>query len=355
MTAGIQGLQSSRLTAAPDDGDVVAIEAGAVYNYNHATVTLGGAATALVSSFELGIENNVTTQQTDDSIPYDVVEGLRAVSHGFDLIYESLAEYNTFHYGGAAGTANDPDIFTTSALFSFDLGAANSIAFNLPSIAYEEFPVESDPGGDPITVAVRAVGQRSGSPIVTATVKNQVASYGAAYALPLKRTNNTANSFRDLPADRGIPGFGVGVDRLVAGVRSLGLGGRYIGGHPANASLTTALAGTNNDLTYRAVKYGPNGNNIRVRYVVSGASTPLSVDVDGNDITVNVETDGSSAAVSTAEEVAAAVNADTDAGRLVRAENADGNDGTGVVAALAYTALSGGSYSKQYADAPSEA
>ena len=180
MTAGIQGLQASRLTAAPDDGDVIAIEAGQVYNYNQATVTLGGAATALVSSFELSIENNVSTQQTDDSIPYDVVEGLREVSLGFDLIFESLAEYNKFHYGGAAGTSIDPDIFTTSALFSFDLGAANSIAFNLPSIAYEEFPIEPDPGGDPIVASVRAVGQRSGSPIVTATVKNQVASYGAA-------------------------------------------------------------------------------------------------------------------------------------------------------------------------------
>ena len=173
--------------------------------------------------------------------------------------------------------------------------------------------------------------------------------------MPLKRTNNYANSFRDLPADRGIPGFGVGVNRLVAGVRSLGLGGRYIGGHPANASLTTALSGTNNDLTYTAVKYGPAGNNIRVRYVVAGASTPLSVAVSGNDITVNVATNGSSAATSTAAQVRDAVNANVDAGRLVRAENATGNDGTGVVAALAYTALSGGSYSKQYADAPSEA
>lgn len=178
MTAGITGTQTTRLTAVPDTGTPVSVESGAVYNFNRATVTLGGAETRLVSSFDMTLENNVTAQQTDDSIPYDVVEGLREVSLSFDMIFESLAEYNKFHYGGAAGTQIDPNIFTTSAVFTFTLGTNNEISFNLPSIAYEEFPVEADPGGDPITVSVSAVGQRSGSPIVTATVKNQVATYG---------------------------------------------------------------------------------------------------------------------------------------------------------------------------------
>ena len=179
LTAGITGTQTSRLTTAPDAGDELPVEADEVYNYNYATVTLGGAETRLISSFDLTIENNVTAQQTDDSVPYDVVEGIREVSLGFDLIFESLTEYNKFHYGGAAGTEIDPGIFTTSAIFTFSLGAANEISFNLPAIAYEEFPVDADPGGDPITVSVSAVGQRSGSDIVTATVKNQVATYGA--------------------------------------------------------------------------------------------------------------------------------------------------------------------------------
>ena len=138
-------------------------------------------ATALVSSFEMTIENNVSTQQTDDSIPYDVVEGLREVSLGFDLIFESLDEYNKFHYGGAAGTAIRPRTSSPRRPCSPSRsGINNEIAFNLPSIAYEEFPIEPDPGGDPIVASVRAVGQRSGSPIVTATVKNQTA--GTAYA-----------------------------------------------------------------------------------------------------------------------------------------------------------------------------
>lgn len=174
---GLQGLVPTRLTADPDNTNLAPLASGAVYNYNDATVTLGGGATSLIRSFELTIENNVSRQQTDDVTPYDVVPGVREVSLSFDLIFETLDEYNKFHYGGASGTTISPTIFTTSALFSFDKGVNNSVAFNLPSIAYTELNPEPDPGGDPIVVSVSAVGVRSGSPIVTATVKNQIAAY----------------------------------------------------------------------------------------------------------------------------------------------------------------------------------
>lgn len=179
-TVGIQGARSTRLTAAPDTASPVAVENIVPFNYNDVAVQLGGGATSLVRSFELTVENNLTRQYTDDVEPYDVVEGLREISLGFDLVFESLDEYNKFHYGGAAGTTSSSTIFETSAIFTFAKGANNEIAFNLPRLAYEEFPVEPDPGGDPITVSVRAVGQRGGTPIVTATVKNQAAA--ARYA-----------------------------------------------------------------------------------------------------------------------------------------------------------------------------
>lgn len=177
VTAGINGLQASRLTVDPTIAVPVAIQTGAVYNFNEATVTLAGGATALVSSFELTIENNLTRQQTDDVVPYDVVEGTREVSLSFDLIFENIDEYNKFHYGGVSGTTVSNSIYTTSAVFNFSKGVDNSIDFNLPSIAYTEFPVDANPGGDPVTVSVAAAAQRSGSPVVTATVKNQVATY----------------------------------------------------------------------------------------------------------------------------------------------------------------------------------
>jgi hypothetical protein len=181
LTTGISGRTAARLATDPSGPPPTApnipLESSTTYNYNNCVVTLSGGVTALVSQFDLTIENNVSLQQTDNVVPYDVVEGQRVVTLNFDIIFETLAEYNAFHYGSTSGTVISPNIYTTSADFLFSNGANNSIEFNLPSIAYEDFPVDVNPNGDPITVSVRAVGQRSSSPIVTATVKNQIALY----------------------------------------------------------------------------------------------------------------------------------------------------------------------------------
>lgn len=113
---------------------------------------------------------------------------------------------------------------------------------------------------------------------------------------------------------------------------------------PPKASLTTALAGTNNDLVYTAQVGGPGGNSIRVQYVVSGNNTPLSVDILGYDIIVNVATDGGGAATSTATQVKTAV--DRVGSHLVSIANAGSDDGTGIVVAQSITALTGGSLQK---------
>jgi len=137
--------------------------------------------------------------------------------------------------------------------------------------------------------------------------------------------------------------------RLSGTVRQTVIQGDSVqGGVQAQASLTTSLTGTNNDLVYTAKStensayLGANGNAIRVVYVVSGTSTPLSVSVSGTDITVNVATNGGGAATSTAAQISAAVLAHATAKTLVDVSNAAGNDGTGVVTAMSITALSGG-------------
>lgn len=176
-TATLTGRTATRLTADPSTTASIPMSNGYAYNYNDATVTLGGGATALVSGMTLTINNNITAQQTDDVITYDVVEGQRTVELDFDLIFATLDEYNKFHFGGISNTAISPTIFTTSADFKFANGVNNSIEFSLPSLAYTDFPVDVNPNGDPISVAVKAIGQRSASPIITAIVKNQVAVY----------------------------------------------------------------------------------------------------------------------------------------------------------------------------------
>jgi len=94
------------------------------------------------------------------------------------------------------------------------------------------------------------------------------------------------------------------------------------------------------DVTYTAVTAGNAGNDITVVYVVAGTSTPLTIDVTANAITVNVETDGGDLPISTAIEVAAAINADDDANDLVTA--AEEGAGSGVVEAKTVANLAGG-------------
>ncbi len=108
----------------------------------------------------------------------------------------------------------------------------------------------------------------------------------------------------------------------------------------AFASLTTSIPGANNDLTYTAWSGGMYGNGISVTYVVSGLSTALSVEVVGNEIIVHVATNGAGAPTSTASQVKAAVEAAASA-FLVSVALAAGNDGSGIVAALGQTFLSG--------------
>jgi hypothetical protein len=119
------------------------------------------------------------------------------------------------------------------------------------------------------------------------------------------------------------------------------------------ASLSTSLTGNNNDLVFTAKEAGTEANSIRVRYVDPGApSASLSVGVSGNDITVNLATDGSSVITSTATQVKDAVNAHATAKNMVSAALKSGNDGTGVVTALAFTNLANGTDGEMRAALP---
>lgn len=113
-------------------------------------------------------------------------------------------------------------------------------------------------------------------------------------------------------------------------------------GRAEKATLTTAFAGTNNDITFTSDFADTSGNSVTVAFVVAGVSTALSIGVVGNAITVNVATTAGSAANSTANQVLTALAGNAPAMALVDAANATGNDGTGIVAAMAATPLAGG-------------
>ncbi len=110
------------------------------------------------------------------------------------------------------------------------------------------------------------------------------------------------------------------------------------------ASLTTVMTGTNNDLIFRAATPGVAGNSITIQLVDPVTnSTPLSIAVVGTVITVTLAVDGASAITTTAAQLRDAINADAGARSLIYAVLASGNDGTGLVTALAATPLAGGS------------
>jgi hypothetical protein len=110
------------------------------------------------------------------------------------------------------------------------------------------------------------------------------------------------------------------------------------------AALTTSLTGTNNDLTFRAHRGGVAGNSITITlFDPTGNNVPLSVAVVGTAITVTLATDGVSAITSTAAQVRDAINQSFASYALVYAVLTTGNDGTGLVTALAATPLTGGS------------
>lgn len=119
---------------------------------------------------------------------------------------------------------------------------------------------------------------------------------------------------------------------------------RVAGATPVNAkeaSLTTALAGGDNDMVYTAVATGPGGNAITVEYIDPGADGAISVAVNGTVIAVTLAY-GLGAVTSAAADVKLAIDDTPAAAALVTVANAAADTGAGLVTAMAATPLAGG-------------
>lgn len=114
----------------------------------------------------------------------------------------------------------------------------------------------------------------------------------------------------------------------------------------AQAALTVNPTGDDNGLIFTARAYGTEGNSISVEYVDPGADAALSVSVFRQAITVNLAY-AEEAITSTAAEVLAAIEAHSEANQLVTvaiqtADSGSGDDGSGIVTAMAAASLTGG-------------
>jgi len=107
----------------------------------------------------------------------------------------------------------------------------------------------------------------------------------------------------------------------------------------AAATLTTALGVANAELVFTAKTRGAAGNDITIEYVDPvEANAAVAVEVDGTAIKVLLVPGEGGAITTTANDIIAAFVDNT----LVSVAKKAGNDGSGVVTAMAATALAGG-------------
>jgi len=104
--------------------------------------------------------------------------------------------------------------------------------------------------------------------------------------------------------------------------------------------VTLAGSDANGGVTYIALSPRASSNAIQVRHVQAGLSTPLSVSVVGTQITINLQTNAIGGLMSTATQVAAAVNASGPASALVVALFT--GTGGSLASPAGFTNLSGG-------------
>jgi hypothetical protein len=110
-----------------------------------------------------------------------------------------------------------------------------------------------------------------------------------------------------------------------------------------DATLTTALTGTNNDIKFNSKLPGRLGNGISIRLFDPAAiNASLVASVTGLDFTFSLATGAGGAITTTASQILTAVENLSDDDAYISATNAPGNDGTGVVTAMAKTYLTGG-------------
>jgi len=108
------------------------------------------------------------------------------------------------------------------------------------------------------------------------------------------------------------------------------------------ATVSTAIAGVKNDVTFTAVEPGTVGNGIVIQYISDGTEIikVTSVDMALKIITVSFES-GLPEEERTALQVIEAINIDMVSSSLVKASLKDGNDGTGGIEATIVTTAGG--------------
>lgn len=240
----------------------------------------------------------------------------------------------------ALGTLSVPLAPLTASLAIDPAGADNGIAYtaNAPGSQGNEISVTYvDPGAPDRDLqvqvrnkAIRVLLETNAAAAIVSTADDVVTAVNAHWL---------AGHLVTAAHEAGSTGLGV----VAAAATAALAGGADM--DATHATLTTALAGGNNDIIWTAVVGGEAGNDITIEYEDPGlADQALAVTVLGNAVTVSLATGAAPGMdiTSTANDIIAEVASTPAAAALVSGANAAANDGSGVVAALAATNLTGG-------------
>lgn len=133
-----------------------------------------------ISGWSIGVDNGLSGFQADDYFFSDIDPGARTVTASFQTRFTGLSafpDYQGFYYG--AGSVLTPTVGTHAIDFTVQRTANLSLQLLAPQVTYAAVPVQPDPGGAPIGLEIACeVEKPSGSPIVTAVVKDQNTTVG---------------------------------------------------------------------------------------------------------------------------------------------------------------------------------
>lgn len=134
-------------------------------------------------SFKLEINNNLKEYQADDYFLNDIDPGKREVTFDYNAHFTGPTaepKYREFMYGSDAGTTISTALPTKTHEFTLTRDANTSLDVNMPQVRTAAVPVNPNPNGDPIDVAVATVVEKpDADPIITVTIKDQLATIGA--------------------------------------------------------------------------------------------------------------------------------------------------------------------------------
>jgi hypothetical protein len=215
---------------------------------------------------------------------------------------------------------------------------------NLAYIAIDVYKTEKRGFGTNVTAVIEGRKVR-----VYTDVINTIGTYTVVYS------NNPAWVMFDLLT--AYNGLGIGIkddgtqdDALIASqidIQSFIDAAAHCDESVSYYSYTTALTGNNNDLIWTSRQAGATGYTIA--YINPGApGAEASIEFSDTDILVNLATNGSSVITTTANDIISLVSNSDEVSALVKVNNADDNDGSGIVTALSQQSFAGNTGDKRY-------